>query len=70
MGIGRLEWKAYREVKSKVATEFGVHYREMLATVIIDGIDGLHTHVETKNEIVEVQSESQAIAGIYLFPEF
>jgi hypothetical protein len=57
-------------MKSKIATEFGVHYRKMLATVIVDGIDGLHTHVETKNEIVEVQAESQAIADGYLFPEF
>ena len=70
MGIGRLEWKAYREVKSKVATEFGVHYREMLATVIIDGIDGLHTHVETKNEIIEIEPDTNSIGNGNLLIEF
>ena len=70
MESGRLEWKAYREMKSKVATEFGVHYRKVLATVIIHWIDGLHTHVETQDEIVEIQAESQTIADGNLFPEF
>ena len=59
---GRLEWQAYREVKSKVATKFRMEYREVSVTIIISRINRLHTHIETHNEVVEVQSDAQAIA--------
>ena len=56
-------------MEGEVARELGINDGIMLFLVVIHGVDGLHTHVETNDEIVEVQSQSQTIAYSYLLPE-
>ena len=56
-------------MKGKVATELWMEDGEMLAAVAVDGIDGLHTHVEAEDEIVEIEAEAQAVADGHLLPE-
>ena len=62
-GAGSLEWKAYREVKSKVSTKHRMDDGEMLLLRFVSGVHSLHTHIETDDEIVEVQAYAQSIAG-------
>ena len=56
-------------MKSKVATEFRVNDREMLAPVLIDGIDRLHTHIKAENKEIEIQAKAQTIADSQLIQE-
>lgn len=41
----------------------------VLLLVLIGGIDGFHTHIETQDEIVEVKTYSQAVSHSYLLVE-
>ena len=66
---GWLEWQAYREVKGKVATELWMDNREVFLLRLIGRINGLHTHVETHDKVVEVQTDTQSVAGSQLFEE-
>ena len=66
---GRLEWKAYRKVKSKVATETRVQNREMILLILIGWIDSFHTHIETYDKIVEIEAKTQSVANSNLLPE-
>ena len=57
-------------MEGEVAAEAWIYYWEMLASVsLVSRIDGFHAHIETQDEIVEIHTESQAIAYGYLFPE-
>ena len=42
----------------------------MLLFVMIGRVDGLHTHIETKNKEIKIETESKTIADSYLVPEF
>ena len=64
-----LERQTYCEVEGKVTAQSWMDDGEMLLLIFIGGIDGLHTHVETHNEVIEVQAQTQSIADCYLFPE-
>ena len=44
--------------------------RPMLIPTLVGRIDGLHTHVETQDEVVEIQSDTHTIRRSYLLIEF
>ena len=58
---GSLEGETYGEVEGEVALEVGMDDGEMLTLGGVRGIDGLHTAVETEDEIVKVEADAQAI---------
>ena len=42
----------------------------MIIIIVVGGVDSLHTHIEAYDEEVEIQTDTQAVAGCQLFPEF
>ena len=42
----------------------------MLASVLVDGIDRLHTHIKAENKEIEIQAKAQTIADSQLIQEF
>ena len=49
---GSLEGETYGEVEGEISLEFGMDDGEMLALGCVGRIDGLHTAIETENEII------------------
>lgn len=69
--VKRLEWKtsegeSHCEVEGEVALEVGMDDREVVVIFFVGRIDGFHATVEAEDEIVEVESQAQAIADRYL----
>ena len=58
---GRSEWQAYRKMKCKIATEFGMDYGVMVVALFHHWIDGFHTHIEAQDEIIEIEPKTQAV---------
>ena len=60
--LNLLERQADGKVEGEVAAKAGMDDGEMLIIVGFEGgIDGLHTKIETDDEIVEVQAQTQAV---------
>ena len=53
----------------EIATETRINEGIVLVGVAISGVDSLHTHVETQDEVVEVQTQTQSVGHGYLFVE-
>ena len=43
-------------MQSHVATEVGIKNRKVLALIVVDGIDGFHTHIQSYDKIVEIET--------------
>ena len=63
------EGKSYGEMELEVAAEAGMQDGIMLVGVAVGGIDGLHTHVETQDEVVEVEAQAQTVGHGQLLVE-
>ena len=44
-------------------------YRPVLIPTLVGRIDGLHAHVETQDEVIEVQADAHTVGGGYLLVE-
>ena len=61
------EGESHCEVEGEVALEVGANDGEVVVVFFfVSRIDGLHATVEAEDEIVEVESQAQAIADRYL----
>ena len=56
-------------MEGEIALEFGMDDGEMLALGCVGRIDGLHTAIETENEIIQVEANAKAIGNGYLAVE-
>ena len=63
------EGKSYGEMELEVAAEAGMQNGIMLVGVAVGGIDGLHAHIETQDEIVEVEAQAQTVGHGQLLVE-
>ena len=52
---GCLEGQTHSEMEGKIAFKVGIEQRIMLARGFVGRVNGLHTKVETQNEVVEVE---------------
>ena len=65
-----LEGHADSKMEGEIATENGIKQGPMLTLVGVSGIDGLHTHVEAKDEIVEIEAQAQTVGHRNLLIKF
>ena len=63
-----LEGVAHREMELAVTLEIGIQQGPMLLTAC--GIMGLHAHIDTHQEILEIEADTQSIGGSNLLIEF
>ena len=52
---GCLEGQTHGEMEGEIAFKVGIEQRIMLARGFVGRVYGLHTKVETQNEVVEVE---------------
>ena len=56
-------------MKCEVATELWMSNRVSVATAFINGVNGLHTSIETDDEEIEVHAQAYTIGHSDLFVE-
>ena len=54
-------------MESKVAAKVGIDDGEMLLAAFVSRINGFHTPIKSKDEIIKVQTQAQSIRSSYLF---
>ena len=64
------ERQTYGKVDGKVAFEAWMDDGIMVTRVGVGGIDGLHTAIEAKDEVVEIETKAETIRHGYLSPDF
>ena len=52
---GCLEGQTHSEMEGEIAFKVGIEQRIMLSRGFVGRVNGLHTKVETQNEVVEVE---------------
>ncbi len=66
---GASEGQTDSEMDGKVALETRMDDGEMVASVGVGRVDGLHARIEAEDEIVEVETDAQPVGHGYLTPE-
>ena len=56
-------------MEGEIPLEVGVDNRKMPLAVLVSRMDSLHTTVQTQDEIIEVQADTQSVRHGYLTPE-
>ena len=64
-----LERQSDGKMERIVAAELLMKNGEMLAMCIVSRIDGLHTQIETQDEIIEIHPQAQSVCHSYLLVE-
>ena len=56
-------------MEGEIPTQLRMDNSPMLILGVISRIDCLHAQVETKDEVIEVQTQAQSVGGGYLLVE-